>query len=219
MSFDTLSWGWGTRGERGVKEETIWSYLWEKLSLKLSWLTCGKNTGHQNKTPVLIPLCARPERAIDRGMAGSSSLFPRGVGKTDPVSVSQLAWCGAVTASPSSAQSVSQSQSAGLQLQWSGRSSFFSGVFVWMFFWRPDNPFNSETSVSASSVFPIQGCDSALNWSHHRSSGSSCLQVRPVSLVIVLLAQRHSYMYTHTHSRFLKSLTMSLQQRHSINNS
>lgn len=54
-----------------------------------------------------------------------------GVGKTDPVSASQLAWRGAVTASPSSgAESVTQSQLAGPQLHWSGRSSFLPGVLV-----------------------------------------------------------------------------------------
>ncbi|KAF1379751.1 hypothetical protein PFLUV_G00179290 [Perca fluviatilis] len=74
-------------------------------------------------------------------MAVSSSAGPHGVGKTDPVSASQLARCGAVTASPSSAHSLS-------------------------------------------------GCDSALNWSHHRPSCFSCLKQQTHILPEVRAAQR-----------------------------
>lgn len=45
------------------------------------------------------------------GMAVSFSFGPYGFRKADPVSESQLAWCGAVTTSLSSAQSLSVSHS------------------------------------------------------------------------------------------------------------
>lgn len=57
MSSDTLSWGWESRRVGWgwwVKDEAIWSYLWELLSLKFSWLTCGRNTTYQNETLFLI---------------------------------------------------------------------------------------------------------------------------------------------------------------------
>lgn len=49
----TPSWGWESRRVGSgwgwwVKDEAIWSYLWELLSPKFSWLTCGRNTTHQN---------------------------------------------------------------------------------------------------------------------------------------------------------------------------
>ncbi|TDH03161.1 hypothetical protein EPR50_G00160000 [Perca flavescens] len=94
-------------------------------------------------------------------MAVSSSAGPHGVGKTDPVSASQLARCGAVTASPSSAHSLSVSHSL-LVCGSSGQAG----------------------------VHSLLGCDSALNWSHHRPSCFSCLKQQTHILPEVRAAQR-----------------------------
>lgn len=127
-------------------------------------------------------------------MAVSFSECPHGVGKTDPVSASQLAWCGAVTASPSSAQCLSLSHSLLVccsigQAEVHSFLVSLSGCFCDC----QTLPSTLKPQSESLSLFPIQGCDSVLYWSHHSSSCSSCLSARPVSPVIVLLAQRHSF--------------------------
>lgn len=134
-------------------------------------------------------------------MAASFSVSPYGVREADRVSGSQLAWCGAVTASPSSARSLSLSHSrlvcsssgqAGVHSFLLSLSECFSDCQTLLSTLKPQ--------YEPLSLFPIQGCDSVLNRSHHSSSCSSCLKVRPVSPMIVLLAQRHcSVACTYTH--------------------
>lgn len=120
--------------------------------------------------------CTDCERGLDIRMPGSSSVSPNGVGKTDPASVSQLAWCGAATASPSPAQTLSLSHSP-LVCSSTGQARVHSLLVSLSECFSDCHTLLSTLKPPPEplSMFPIQGSDSALSQSHHSSSCSSCL--------------------------------------------
>lgn len=127
---------------------------------------------------------------------------PHGVGKTDPVSASQLAWCGAVTASPSSAQCLSVSHSL-LVCGSSGQAEVHSFlVSLSECFSHCQTLFSTLKPQSVPlSLFPIQGCDSVLNRSHHPVQllflplGKAC---KPGDSSACTKGTKHTRTYTHS---------------------
>lgn len=103
----TLCLGDGVSGE-GCLKMRLSGAASENYFPSNSWLTCRWK---KHLTQSQIPLCASPEQGSNMRMAEISLVWSLGFGKTDPVWVSQLALCGALTASPSWAGSLSFSHS------------------------------------------------------------------------------------------------------------
>lgn len=102
MSSDTLGDGESRGG--GLKMRLSGATSENSPRNSVGWQAAQQNPPKLNPMPILN---SSPEQGSDIGMAVSFSVSPHGFAKTDPVSASQLAWSGAVTASPYSAEDLS----------------------------------------------------------------------------------------------------------------
>lgn len=172
----------------GVKDEAIWSYLWEKVFWRQSWLTCGeKYSSPKTKTPFSWFLFPRALRGVQKWeWQRALHLVPTGSEKQN---LSERAsWLG-VAQWPHRHPRLRACQS--VTVCWAAapvvRQEFTP--FWWLSHCFSDSQNESFKVWIQSVLLCFRSWSASLHQACHICSSVFCLQVRPGNLLIVLLGE------------------------------